>query len=174
MLYTLTSKGTMVVAGTTLTDGAIAVGTIETREVLTLLGSSSSSWTMTSAGQLIPEDQPVTDAMVMIGSLMVHELAAQGGTTPGPGTDPTNPGDNGGSNGGGSIPAVYPATTILPTGVSFTRVRASFIEAILDTAGVTDEDIQAIARLSQSNGNVKANPRPVSEADALAILEAAF
>ena len=40
--------------------------------------------------------------------------------------------------------------------------------------GVSDEDIQAVSRLSQSNPNVRANPRPVSEADALVILEDAF
>ena len=40
--------------------------------------------------------------------------------------------------------------------------------------GVTDEDIQAVSRLSQSNPAVRANPRPVSEADALVILEDAF
>lgn len=45
--------------------------------------------------------------------------------------------------------------------------------SLLDV-GVGDEDIQAVSRLSQSNPNVRANPRPVSEADALAILEAAF
>ena len=33
-------------------------------------------------------------------------------------------------------------------------------------------DLEAVARLSQSNGNVARNPRPVSEADALAILRA--
>ena len=40
--------------------------------------------------------------------------------------------------------------------------------------GVSDEDLQAVSRLSQSNPSVRANPRPVGEADALAILEAAF
>ncbi len=44
----------------------------------------------------------------------------------------------------------------------------------LAEVGLTDDDLQAIARLSQSNPNVRANPRPVSEADALEILEAAF
>jgi alcohol dehydrogenase class IV len=48
------------------------------------------------------------------------------------------------------------------------------LPASLFDVGVGDEDIQAVARLSQSNPNVRANPRPVSEADALAILEAAF
>ncbi len=38
---------------------------------------------------------------------------------------------------------------------------------------MTDEDLDAVARLSQSNGNVAANPRPVSEEDARAILAAA-
>lgn len=39
--------------------------------------------------------------------------------------------------------------------------------------GVTDEDLDAVARLSQDNGNVAANPRPVSEDDARAVLDAA-
>ena len=43
----------------------------------------------------------------------------------------------------------------------------------LGDCGVTDEDLDAVARLSQGNGNVAANPRPVSEADARALLEAA-
>ncbi len=37
----------------------------------------------------------------------------------------------------------------------------------LSDVGVTDEDLEAVARLSQGNGNVRANPRPVSEDDAL-------
>ncbi|MDQ3756577.1 MAG: iron-containing alcohol dehydrogenase family protein [Actinomycetota bacterium] len=44
----------------------------------------------------------------------------------------------------------------------------------LSECGVTEDDVEAVARLSQGNGNVQANPRPVSEADALAILQAAY
>jgi alcohol dehydrogenase class IV len=44
----------------------------------------------------------------------------------------------------------------------------------LSECGVTDEDLDAVARLSQSNHNVQLNPRPVSEDDARAVLEAAF
>jgi maleylacetate reductase len=44
----------------------------------------------------------------------------------------------------------------------------------LSDVGVDSSDLDAVARLSQSNVNVKANPKPVSEADALAVLEAAF
>ena len=43
----------------------------------------------------------------------------------------------------------------------------------LSDCGVTDEDLDAVARLSQSNPNVRNNPRPVSEDDARAILESA-
>ena len=39
--------------------------------------------------------------------------------------------------------------------------------------GVTDDDLDAVARLAAGNRNVAANPRPVSEDDARAILEAA-
>jgi maleylacetate reductase len=44
----------------------------------------------------------------------------------------------------------------------------------LSEVGVAEDDLGAIARLSQSNANVGRNPRPVSEADALAILRAAY
>jgi maleylacetate reductase len=44
----------------------------------------------------------------------------------------------------------------------------------LAQCGVSEEDIEAVARLSQGNGNVQANPRPVSEDDARAILQSAF
>lgn len=48
------------------------------------------------------------------------------------------------------------------------------LPSTLSEVGVTDEDIQAVARLSQSNPNVRANPRPCGEGDALAILEGVF
>jgi alcohol dehydrogenase len=44
----------------------------------------------------------------------------------------------------------------------------------LSDCGVTDEDLDAVVRLSQSNPNVQMNPRAVSEDDARAILEGAF
>lgn len=44
----------------------------------------------------------------------------------------------------------------------------------LSDCGVDDDDIEAVARQAESNPNIRANPRPVSEADARAILEAAF
>ena len=44
----------------------------------------------------------------------------------------------------------------------------------LSDCGVTDDDLDAVARLAAGNHNVAANPRPVSEADARAILEAAY
>jgi maleylacetate reductase len=43
----------------------------------------------------------------------------------------------------------------------------------LSDVGVTDEDLDAVARLSQSNHSVRANPRPVSEDEARALLESA-
>jgi alcohol dehydrogenase class IV len=48
------------------------------------------------------------------------------------------------------------------------------LPAGLGECGMTDEDIDAVVRLSQGNPNVGNNPRPVSEDDARAILEAAF
>lgn len=40
--------------------------------------------------------------------------------------------------------------------------------------GVTEDDLDAVARLSQSNFGVQSNPRPVSEAEAREVLQAAF
>lgn len=44
----------------------------------------------------------------------------------------------------------------------------------LSEVGVAEDDLEAVARLSQSNNNVARNPRRVSEDDALAILRAAW
>jgi maleylacetate reductase len=60
-----------------------------------------------------------------------------------------------------------------------TDAVAALVERIglpgrLSEVGVDDDDLDAVARLSQSNGSVKANPRPVSEDDARAILESVF
>lgn len=44
----------------------------------------------------------------------------------------------------------------------------------LGECGVTEEDLDAVARMAPSNGNVANNPRPVSEEDARAILAAAY
>ncbi|MGH9073810.1 MAG: iron-containing alcohol dehydrogenase family protein, partial [Acidimicrobiales bacterium] len=44
----------------------------------------------------------------------------------------------------------------------------------LSDCGVTEEDLDVVARLSQGNANVSANARPVSEEDARAILAAAW
>jgi alcohol dehydrogenase class IV len=43
----------------------------------------------------------------------------------------------------------------------------------LSDVGVSDDDLDAVARSSQANHSVRANPRPVSEEEARAILEAA-
>ncbi len=44
----------------------------------------------------------------------------------------------------------------------------------LSECGVLPDDLDAVARQSQGNGNIQANPKPVSEADARAVLEEAF
>jgi maleylacetate reductase len=48
------------------------------------------------------------------------------------------------------------------------------LPATLSECGVTDDDIEAVARMAEGNANVRANPRPVREDDAREILEAAF
>jgi maleylacetate reductase len=52
--------------------------------------------------------------------------------------------------------------------------QALGLPARLRDAGVAEDELEAIARLSQSNHNVGRNPRPVSEADALGILRSAW
>ncbi len=55
------------------------------------------------------------------------------------------------------------------------RLRARIgLPAGLADAGVTEADIKAVAAQAPSNANVRANPRPVTEDDALAILRAAL
>ena len=44
----------------------------------------------------------------------------------------------------------------------------------LSACGVTEEDLDAVAHLSQDNANVRNNPRPVTEVDARGILAAAY
>jgi alcohol dehydrogenase class IV len=48
------------------------------------------------------------------------------------------------------------------------------LPAHLSECGVTDDDIDAVARLSQGNISVRRNVRPAGEADVRAILEAAW
>jgi alcohol dehydrogenase class IV len=54
-------------------------------------------------------------------------------------------------------------------------LRASIgLPGRLSEVGVGEDDLEAVARLSQANANVGRNPRPVSEDDALSILQAAY
>ena len=48
------------------------------------------------------------------------------------------------------------------------------LPARLSDCGVTEDDIDAVARMAPGTPNVQANPKPVTEADALAILSAAY
>jgi len=48
------------------------------------------------------------------------------------------------------------------------------LPARISDLGVDEAELDAVARLSQSNVSVRANPRPVSEEDARAILAAAW
>jgi alcohol dehydrogenase class IV len=55
------------------------------------------------------------------------------------------------------------------------RLRAAIgLPATLSECGVSEDDLDAVARLSQRNRNVLANPKPVSEDDARSILDAAY
>lgn len=44
----------------------------------------------------------------------------------------------------------------------------------LSEVGVTEDDLDAVARMAEGNANVRNNPRPVSEADARELLETVF
>ena len=53
-------------------------------------------------------------------------------------------------------------------------VRSLGLPDGLEACGVTEEDLDAVARLSQSNMSVQGNPKPVSEDDARALLAEAY
>jgi alcohol dehydrogenase class IV len=61
-----------------------------------------------------------------------------------------------------------------PAGAAARLVDRLGLPARLRDCGIEEEDLDAVARLSGGNGNVRNNPRPVSEQDARAILEQAF
>jgi maleylacetate reductase len=61
-----------------------------------------------------------------------------------------------------------------PPGAVERLVARLGLPARLSDCGVTEDDIDAVARLAEGNGNVRANPRPVGEAGARSILEAAW
>src|SRR5438105_2309875 len=61
-----------------------------------------------------------------------------------------------------------------PAGAVEALLRRLGLPTQLSDCGVDDDDIEAVARQAESSPTVKHNPRPVSEADARGILEAAF
>ena len=61
-----------------------------------------------------------------------------------------------------------------PPGAAARLVERLGRDPAVGQPGRQAEDLDAVARLSQENRSVMANPRPVSEADARAILEAAL
>jgi len=61
-----------------------------------------------------------------------------------------------------------------PAGAVAVLLRRLGLPAQLSECGVDDDDIEAVARQAESSPSVKENPRPVSEADARAILHSAF
>ena len=61
-----------------------------------------------------------------------------------------------------------------PAGAVDRLLQRIGLPARLSDVGVTDEDLDAVVRLSQSSYSVQSNPRAVSEDDARSILEAAF
>lgn len=60
-----------------------------------------------------------------------------------------------------------------PAGAIAALVERLGLPLGLSSCGVTDDDLDAVARMAVGNHNVAANPRPVSEDDARAILAAA-
>jgi maleylacetate reductase len=61
-----------------------------------------------------------------------------------------------------------------PAGAVRALVARLGLPATLSDAGVDEADLDAVARLSQSNMSVRANPRPVSEDEAREVLEASW
>jgi alcohol dehydrogenase class IV len=61
-----------------------------------------------------------------------------------------------------------------PAGAVDRLVERLGLPTRLSACGLTDEDLDAVVRLSQSSPAVQMNPKPVSADDARSILEAAF
>jgi maleylacetate reductase len=61
-----------------------------------------------------------------------------------------------------------------PAGAVEALVARLELPTRLSECGVAEDDLDVVARLSQGNGNVQANPRPVGEDDARRLLDAAF
>jgi maleylacetate reductase len=61
-----------------------------------------------------------------------------------------------------------------PAGAVDRLLRRIELPTRLSDVGMTDEDLDAVVRLSQSSSTVQTNPRPVTEDDARSILEAAY
>jgi len=61
-----------------------------------------------------------------------------------------------------------------PAGAVASLVERLGLPTELSACGVTEDDLDAVARLSQSNFGVQSNPRPVTEQDARTVLQAAF
>jgi maleylacetate reductase len=61
-----------------------------------------------------------------------------------------------------------------PAGAVAALARRAGLPARISEVGVDEAELDAVARLSQSSVHVRANPKPVSEEDARAILAAAW
>jgi maleylacetate reductase len=61
-----------------------------------------------------------------------------------------------------------------PAGAVAELARRAGLPARISEVGVDEDELDAVARLSQSSVHVRANPKPVSEEDARAILAAAW
>jgi maleylacetate reductase len=67
------------------------------------------------------------------------------------------------------------ALSVADVATAIDELRATLgLPGSLAECGVTDDDLDAVARLAESSPAVAANPKPVSAADARAILDAAF
>jgi maleylacetate reductase len=82
-----------------------------------------------------------------------------------------------------NLEAIGPAAQLIGTALGDPEDPAGAVHRLrerlglpggLSDAGVTEEDLEAVARLSQSHPAVRANVRPVSEEDARAVLDAAW
>jgi alcohol dehydrogenase class IV len=61
-----------------------------------------------------------------------------------------------------------------PAGALTELIERMGLPTQLSACGVTEDDLDAVARLSQSNFGIQSNPRPVSEDEAREVLQAAF
>ncbi len=121
MLYQLGTDGSVTEVGEPLEPGAHVAATLETDSLVTAVDRAAALYTIATDGSVLDASRQVPSGAVTLATISIPQAVLD--TT------------------GGELPSCYPATALLPAGVSFTRVRASFVQAVLDLGSCDPDDL---------------------------------